>query len=261
MTERNTSVETRESPGKVLKKEREARNLSLKEVAKHTKISEQVLAAIEEDQVDLLPSATYVKGFLSAYARFLGIDPSDVVLRYQSRCEVKPVLRPEAPVEEKIPPKARNRRILWGVLGMILICFILLYFALPLSPPPPQPQISVRPVAEEKPAVLSPQPTGTVSRKEEAPCFLQLKATEETWIRIHINDQPGKEMILKPGETASHEASDRIRLLVGNAGGLNLIYNGKALDKVGKSGEVVTLIFTPRGVETKPQEKPKPPSE
>ncbi len=68
-------------------------------------------------------------------------------------------------------------------------------------------------------------------------------------------------MILKPGETASYQASDQIRLLVGNAGGLDLIYNGKDLDKVGKSGEVVTLIITPRGVETKPYEKPKPPSE
>ena len=259
MTEHNPSGETRESLGKYLKREREARNLSLKEVAKNTKITEQVLAALEEDQYDLLPSATYVKGFLSAYARFLGIDPNDVILRYQSRHEMRQVLHPEAPVEEKVAPKAKNRRALWGVLGIILACFILLYFALPLSPPPPPPrppEVSLQPVTEEKPAPVPPQPAGTVSQKKEAPLSLQLKAIEETWIRIHINDQPGKEMILKPGETvASYEASDQIRLLVGNAGGLDLIYNGKILEKAGKSGEVVTLIFTPRGVEIKPREK------
>ncbi len=174
MTKRNPSVEPQESLGNYLKREREAKNLSLKEVTKNTKITEQVLAALEEDQYDLLPSATYVKGFLSAYARFLGIDPNDVVLRYQNRHEKRQVLRPETPVEETVAPKAKNRRGLWGVLGIILVCVILLYFALPLSPPPPAPpqppppEAPVQPVTEEKPAPVPPQPAGTVSQKKDS---------------------------------------------------------------------------------------------
>jgi hypothetical protein len=46
--------------------------------------------------------------------------------------------------------------------------------------------------------------------------------------------------------------------LVGNAGGLDIIFKGKSLGRFGKSGEVVNLIFTPQGVETKRLEKPKP---
>jgi cytoskeletal protein RodZ len=72
-----------ESLGKYLKVERESRNLSLKEVSDSTRIQERLLKAIEEDQYELLSSTVYVKSFLDAYARYLDLDPNDIVLRYQ----------------------------------------------------------------------------------------------------------------------------------------------------------------------------------
>ena len=72
-----------ESLGKHLKVERESRNLSLKEVSESTRIKERLLKAIEEDQYELLSSHVYVKGFLDAYARYLELNPNDIVLRYQ----------------------------------------------------------------------------------------------------------------------------------------------------------------------------------
>lgn len=72
-----------ESIGRYLRGERELRKVSLEEVSKFTRIKEQYLSAIEEDRYDLLPSAIYVKGYLTAYARYLGLDPNDTVLRYQ----------------------------------------------------------------------------------------------------------------------------------------------------------------------------------
>ncbi len=64
--------------------------------------------------------------------------------------------------------------------------------------------------------------------------------------------------MLQPGESLSLQDPQGIELLVGNAGGLDLNFNGKALEKFGKSGEVVTLIFTSQGIETKRYEKPNP---
>ena len=72
-----------ESLGKDLKAERELRNLSLEEAANFTKIREPLLRAIEDDRYELLPPSFYVKGFLVAYARYLGLDPNEVILRYQ----------------------------------------------------------------------------------------------------------------------------------------------------------------------------------
>jgi len=49
---------------------------------------------------------------------------------------------------------------------------------------------------------------------------------------------------------------DRIELIVGNAGGVDLVFNEKPLEKLGKSGEVVARTFTPQGMEMKRSEKP-----
>jgi cytoskeleton protein RodZ len=72
-----------ESPGKYLKAERESQNLSLKEVSESTKIRELLLKALEEDQYELISSPVYVKGFIDAYARYLGLDSNNIILQYQ----------------------------------------------------------------------------------------------------------------------------------------------------------------------------------
>jgi cytoskeletal protein RodZ len=58
----------------------------LKEVADATRIREAVLRALEEDQYEDLPNI-YVKSFLSAYGKCLGLDPSDVMMLPQKYVE------------------------------------------------------------------------------------------------------------------------------------------------------------------------------
>ena len=246
-------MEEKESIGRYLKREREIRNISLREVSKNTKVKEHLLKAIEDDQYASLPSPTYVKGFLLSYAKYIGLDPNDVLLRYESSLRGKQITGPEAPPEKKI---LWNIKYLWIVGGVILVSLFVSYFLFLHPSKPPIESISEKPKAEE-PLPSPPQITGTTSTPEEQPFSLQLKAVEETWLRIQINGQPEHEMTLKPGEATSHQALKRIHLVVGNAGGVNIIFKGKSLERFGKSGEVVNLIFTPQGVEAKRFEKPK----
>src|SRR4030042_4037443 len=74
--------ETIESPGKYLKTKRESQKISLRQVADATRIREAVLRAIEEDRYEDLPHI-YVKSFLGAYAKCLGLDPTDVIMLHQ----------------------------------------------------------------------------------------------------------------------------------------------------------------------------------
>ena len=73
---------TIESPGKYLKSKRESQRISLREVAGETRIREAVLRAIEEDRYEDLPHI-YVKSFLSAYAKCLGLEPAEVIMLHQ----------------------------------------------------------------------------------------------------------------------------------------------------------------------------------
>src|SRR4030067_2749808 len=75
-----------ESPGKYLKAKRESQKISLRQVADATRIREAVLRAIEEDRYEDLPHI-YVKSFLSAYAKCLGLDPTDVIMLHQKYAE------------------------------------------------------------------------------------------------------------------------------------------------------------------------------
>ena len=247
-------MEDQESLGKYIRREREDRKISLREVANHTRVREHFLKAIEEDQFHLLPSDTYVKGFLLTYAKYIGLDPGDVILRYENFLKGEPVRHTEVPPGKKI---LWNRKHLLTIGGAIVVGFIALYLFLYLFKPPVE-SISVKP--ETKELLASPPPpqtAGTTSVPEEEPLTLQLKAVEKTWVRIQVNGQPEQEMIFKPGEEGAHRGAKQIRLIVGNAGGLDLIFNGKPLERFGKSGEVVTLTFTPQGVEAQRHEKPK----
>jgi cytoskeletal protein RodZ len=248
-------VDERESLGKYLKRERENRKLSLKEVSKQIKVREPFLRAVEEDRRDLLPSVTYVKGFLSAYAKYLGLDSTEVILRYEAESKREPIIRPEV-----LPQKRMlwNPKYLWPIGGVIIVGFIVLYLLLspsqpPVAPPAPKPEAK-KTIAQPPPSPVSGKPSALA----EKGISLDIKAVERTWVAIQIDGQPVREATFQPGESFTYRAAKRIELVLGNAGGLEMTFNERPLEKMGKSGEVVTAIFTPQGVETTRRELPEP---
>jgi transcriptional regulator with XRE-family HTH domain len=251
-------VDERESLGKYLKRERENRKISLKEVSKQIKVREPFLRAVEEDRRDLLPSVTYVKGFLSAYAKYLGLDPNEVILRYEAESKGEPIIRPEALPEKRI---LWNPKYLWMIGGVIIVGFIVLYLLLspsqqPVVPLPPKPEAK-KPIPQAPPPPVSEKP----SALGEKGISLGVKAVERTWVAIQIDGQPVREATFQPGESFTYRAAKRIEVVVGNAGGLDMTFNERRLEKIGESGEVVTVILTPQGVEIKHREPAKPSEE
>jgi cytoskeleton protein RodZ len=179
-----------------------------------------------------------------------------------------------------------NTKQIWVVAGVIVASLIVFYFFSPYSskrpvepiheklvsegkpsPTPAPPVAAATFIPERKPVVEEKQPgvapSAPVAAATSLPgrklISLQLKAVEVTWVSVQADDQPAKEMTFKLGEAISVQASNRVRMILGNAGGMDLILNGKPLEKFGKSGEVLILTFTSQGVEVKRHEKPKSP--
>jgi len=71
--------------GQLLKAVREARGLALQEVSDTTRISVRYLEAIERDEYQGLPSATFVRGYVREVARLLSLHEDDVVSGYMRR--------------------------------------------------------------------------------------------------------------------------------------------------------------------------------
>ncbi len=70
--------------GHWLRRQRELREISLRDIAERTKISLRYLEAMEDDRFDLLPAPVFAKGFLREYARYVGLSPDEVVNHWLS---------------------------------------------------------------------------------------------------------------------------------------------------------------------------------
>jgi cytoskeleton protein RodZ len=69
---------------------------------------------------------------------------------------------------------------------------------------------------------------------------LTMEATELTWIRIRAGKNPPQEILLNPGEIIERSALNFV-VDIGNAGGINVTFQGKPLGNLGKHGQVVHL--------------------
>src|SRR5690242_17930367 len=95
-----------EALGQELRTAREARDLTLDEAERQTRIRAKHLDSLEQGNYAALPSAVQARGFLRNYARFLGLDADEMVARYddaQSGRRRRPRVRKAAP-----PPAARS---------------------------------------------------------------------------------------------------------------------------------------------------------
>lgn len=72
------------SLGQELREEREARQISIEEIASSTKIVSRYLEALEDDRLDVMPGGFFVKGIIRAYAKAVGLDPEEVLGRYKA---------------------------------------------------------------------------------------------------------------------------------------------------------------------------------
>ncbi len=68
--------------GERLRRERELRHISLDEIAATTKVGTRLLRALEDEQFDQLPGGIFNKGYVRAYAKYVGIDEEQAVADY-----------------------------------------------------------------------------------------------------------------------------------------------------------------------------------
>jgi cytoskeleton protein RodZ len=106
--------------GSSLREARLRQAVELPEAEASTKIRAKYLRALEDEQFEVLPAQTYVKGFLRAYAEYLGLDGQLYVDEYNSRYvpgEEEPLLRPR----KGSGTSRAHRRIESSVVALALI--------------------------------------------------------------------------------------------------------------------------------------------
>jgi cytoskeletal protein RodZ len=230
--------------GEWLRRQREMREISLRDIADRTKISLRYLEAMEADRFDILPAPIFAKGFLREYARYVGLSPDEVVNHYLS------VQTPQEGGDERKPEETRpgrerarkTRGWTWGLF--LLLAGALLLAAVALfawwaqkrrddtaiqQPPPP---IAAPP--SMTPATPVPPPAAP-----SAPLEISLDFTESCWVEAVSDGKNHLSELRVQGESLQLEAKESIVLTLGNAGAVEIQVNGMPLELGKKKGEVV----------------------
>jgi cytoskeletal protein RodZ len=113
--------------GQFLRKEREKRGLSIEQVASATKIGVRQLHSLESDQYSDLPAKPFIRGFVTSYCRFVGLDHKEVLTHFSSYIDTRVHERPNREsghsgyAFEKREGNEQSRMILGIVMGGFVV--------------------------------------------------------------------------------------------------------------------------------------------
>ena len=263
------------SVGAYLRQLRETRGVSLEEIARVTRVGSSYLHALEGDDFAALPEPVFTRGFVRAYCQALGETPDEALALYDGRSEASaPALAPSA-VRTRPPsaashastgPASRTRGpvlvsfILLVVLGVALFAVTLALqsgretsderrgarAAMPASPgvssgrPPDAPASAATPLPGSGPGTA-----GAPSAAQPSSYRLVARAVEPTWIRVRTEEGQTTEETIPAGQIREWFSTRPFILTVGNAGGIKLELNGRAVPPLGPSGVVIPRLVLP----------------
>jgi len=241
--------------GQMLRAAREEKEWSLMDTEEITKIRVRYIQALEEEEYGILPGATYVKGYLRTYAKQLGLDPVDIIELYSSSImpEVAPVI-----VAPDMMVKSHSLWVRPVIIGSMALAAIVLAISIknfyqPEGTNPGAPYTSPPLISAPNTETTAPSPSVPETPSQSSPpnvvastqdgLTAQLVFTQACWIEIKIDGQAPFQGTFAAGTSKEVKGTDKIELVsIGNAGGLTVTLNGKAMPSLGKPGEVLRNV-------------------
>ena len=176
------------------------------------------------------------------------------------------------------PDPGPGRRSPWWRIaavagGVILIGGAALFFGVPefktsanpvsQVPRPEPPKVPPSGLSTEAPAPRTTQPGVPVVVQSRPPktatgevLKLDVKANEASWVGIYENDKLTFAKVMEAGQTKTVESSAKVRVQLGNAGGVEISLNGKPIGPVGPRGQIRIVELTPAGFQIVPRKPP-----
>ncbi len=249
-----------ETIGNILRTEREKKGLSIKDIENSTSIRSLYINAIEENDFKVIPGEVYVKGFIRNYASCLGLNPQEIMDVYRKmQAESEGSLDPNGfPVSETVTNEAirgeettassqKSSIGKWLTIGVVtagLVGGAIWWFTSTMQPAPPQMKEQVQnSPAPTPPAQPSPPTAATQPAPATKPISVTAKFTEDCWILVNADGKDIHEGMQKSGDSFTWEAQNVLTIKVGNAGGVDITYNGQPQGKLGTKGEVTQKTF------------------
>ncbi|MBZ5512248.1 MAG: helix-turn-helix domain-containing protein [Acidobacteriia bacterium] len=255
--------------GDRLQREREMRGITLEEIAEATKIGTRSLRALEEQDFDKLPGGIFNKGFVRAYARYLGLDEEQAVADYLTALSEaqaagkttrqEPGANAVAPDRDIFLPDVEDSepmRLPLGPIAVVVVVAVLLFSGWRYYTRNGLPKLRhVRAAAQQpSPPAAKPAASTDASRPGTNPLpakdgfVVRVKAKEDSWISIVADGKPVISAVLPKDSEKSVHAQESVVLKLGKATGFDVFYNDKLLPPLIPDGKVKTMEFTSAGL-------------
>jgi cytoskeleton protein RodZ len=261
-----------QSVGESLRAARLDLGVTLEQVSARTRISVKNLRAIEADELDSISSAFFYKSFARQFAQELGLDYSSLSAAVQAA--VKSFPEPRMPGQGDAPSmkisRARKKRgsgLRWfwsfASLGLMLVACSTFYAMWQNSRAEIQASIAsfVQSVTSNSAPGRAAKRSGSQVRVHAPPVpatpipvppvpapsnsfELKLSALEATWLSVVADGEEVFSGILQQSQSKTLEGYESARVRTGNAGGLNVEFNGKLIGSLGPRGQVRTVVFS-----------------
>jgi cytoskeleton protein RodZ len=245
--------------GERLKRERELREVSLKELITGTRIGARYLEALENEDWDHLPGGAFTRGFVKSIAHYLGLDEENFLADYDLARGEQAVPVPR-PYENKIP-----RPPIWmpiaALLGALLILGLLvaggvygwrLYTAhraakhssTSLSAPVSGANTSTRNGQVVPVSAGDSQVDTAQSGAADVPLELSLSTSAATHVRIVGDGALLLDARIPAGKTRHFSAAQQFQVTADDSSAVLLELNGVAMPAIGKPGASGTIVLS-----------------
>ena len=264
-----------EPPGVMLREAREARGLTLEDIARTTKIGKAALTALEASDVLRLPAAIYTRGFVKAFASEVGLNPDETADEYLRRIE--PLTTHHLLADDgMLPPLAESARhvdinddtrqllavnqvrrfgrvtTVGAIVGLIVY---LVSFNREVERRAPDTTSSLQSVDAARAIASSPDapPVGastiTMTAASDAvrvsgPLQIELTPQGPCWLVATVDGERVVARLLQPGERQTLAISEEVVLRVGDPGVLTISINGHSGRTLGRPGQPVNVKIT-----------------
>lgn len=250
--------------GATLAKARTAQGKTIADAAAETKIRRDYLQALEDERFDVIGGEAWVRGFIRAYGRWLGLDTALLVRAYdtQHRTSHSPTAIPGAHGGE-LPLREKIRRSMPFVIGFGLVLIVVGVFWSRGSNPLTRSTEAIAPApveANQQSVQSTPQdgqaghpgqagqgqdrqgqPSGQPAGEPMDSPSLLIKATRNVNL-IVLEGEPSVKVTMRPNEIREVKGEDMVHLTVSDAGAVRIQVNGEPLPTIGADNVGVELI-------------------
>jgi hypothetical protein len=233
--------------GNSLREARLRQHLDFPEIELATKIRAKYLRALEDEQFEILPAQTYVKGFLRSYAEYLGLDGQLYVDEYNSRFVIGEEEAPSRRPRRSAPPPSRgvqvqSRVVLFTLLGITAVTALVIVAWTRGEPQKKEPVGLASTTVTRSTAAVTPTPAKPSVR-------LIVSATRgNCWLEVHSGSVTGRIVYQGTLERGQRKlfTGRKLWITLDRPENLRTILNGHT--RILPVGGVKTLVVTPQGI-------------